>query len=97
MTYPRHLFKTPGPFRSKGVDYAVAGAADEDQEAALMAKGWHLTLADAQGVKAKKVEQPTDDSPPSRDELVQKAKELGIKGAHLMKDATLAERIREAL
>jgi len=94
MTYPRHLFKTPGPFRSKGVDYAVAGAADEDQEAALLAKGWHLTLADAQGLKAEK---PLDDGPPSRDELVQKAKELGIKGAHLMKDATLADRIREAL
>ena len=36
-------------------------------------------------------------SPPTRSELEQKARELGIRGVHLMKDETLANRISGAL
>jgi len=35
--------------------------------------------------------------PPTRAEMEQKAKELGLRGIHLMKDDTLAKKIAEAL
>ncbi len=43
MTYPKHLFKHPGPYGKGDRSYAVAGAAGEDEEAALIARGWCLT------------------------------------------------------
>lgn len=49
MTYPKQLFKTPGPYGLAPRSYAVAGADDEEQEKALLAKGWHLTLEEARG------------------------------------------------
>ncbi len=41
--YPKHLFRSPGPFGSGDKSYAVAGAADAAEEAALIERGWHLS------------------------------------------------------
>lgn len=41
--YPKHLFRAGGPFGLGDKSYSVAGAADEDEEAALLARGWHLS------------------------------------------------------
>lgn len=43
MTYPKHLFKSPGAYGSGDKSYDVAGAADEDQELSLLERGWHET------------------------------------------------------
>lgn len=47
MTYPRQLFRHPGPYGLGKRSYAVAGAADEHEEQALLKKGWSLTLEEA--------------------------------------------------
>lgn len=50
MEYPRHLFRHPGSYGEGALSYKVAGAADEAEEAALLADGWHLTKEAAWGV-----------------------------------------------
>lgn len=106
MTYPKHVFKAGGPYRSKGFSYSVAGADDADREAELLANGWHATLDAAQGkpaaakviAAAEALEDVIDDiSGPTRNELERKAREMGIRGVHLMKDETLANRIAAEL
>lgn len=106
MTYPKHVFKAGGPYRTKGFAYSVAGAADADQEAGLLAAGWHGSIDAAQGrpkaaqivAAAEALEDAVDDiSAPTRDELERKARLMGIRGVHLMKDETLASRIAAEL
>jgi hypothetical protein len=58
MTYPKHLFKHPGPYGIGSRTYAVAGAASEDEEAALIARGWHPTKEAAWGLEPEPVEAP---------------------------------------
>ena len=58
MSYPKHLFKHPGPYGRAHRSYAVAGAADEAEEAALIARGWHPTLAAALGEPEAKAKRP---------------------------------------
>lgn len=38
--YPKQLFRKPGPYGLGDRSYAVAGAADEAEEAALVERGW---------------------------------------------------------
>lgn len=106
MSYPKHLYKAPGPYRSQGRTYDVAGAADEEQETALLAKGWHLTREEAWGgpkadeivALAEELEAAIDEvTPPTRAELEQKASELGLPFNVRTKDAVLAQRIADAL
>jgi len=61
MTYPKHLFRSPGPY-GIGRTYAVAGAADEAEEKKLLAEGWHLTKEAAWGLKAKRPQLDHDDN-----------------------------------
>lgn len=106
MTYPKHLYRTPGPYRRKGVAYDVAGAANEEQEASLLARGWFLTREEAFGKPAAEaiVEQAEDladaldeITPATRAELEQKADELGVSFNARTKDDVLAKRIADAL
>ncbi len=50
MTYPKHLFKSPGPYGSGDRTYKVAGAAEPAEEARLLDGGWHLTKEAAWGL-----------------------------------------------
>lgn len=84
--FPKHLYRCPGPFRRKGLSYAVAGAADEGEEATLLAKGWRAELPGE--------ETSDEDGPPTRAEMMERARQLGIRGAHLMKDATLQAKMK---
>ena len=91
MKFPCLLYKTPGPHRKPGVGtYRYIGCKDADQHEALKAQGWFPSLDAAMG-------KDEIDAPPTREELEQKAKELGMRGVHLMKDETLAERIAAAV
>lgn len=45
--FPKQLFRHPGPYGLGRRSYTVAGAADADEEAALLAKGWHPSIAAA--------------------------------------------------
>ena len=93
MIFPCHLYKCPGPHDRYGIKYRYIGCADEEQFEELTAQEWHATFEAAAGK-----DKPVDDvSPPTRAEMEQKAKELGLRGIHLMKDDTLAKKIAEAL
>lgn len=61
MTYPRQLFRHPGPYGLGQRSYAVIGVEDEDEEKALIKKGWSRTRDEALGekpAKASKAEAP---------------------------------------
>ena len=51
MEYPKHLFKSLGAFGSGNRTYDVAGAANEDEEADLVERGWCLTKEAAWGLE----------------------------------------------
>lgn len=90
MKFPCHLYKTPGPHMGHGgVMYRYIGCRDADEYERLSALGWRASLSDE---PVKEVIQAAD---ATREEMEQKAKQLGIRGVHLMKDETLAAKIAE--
>jgi hypothetical protein len=108
MHFPAPLYRTPGPYR-KGKDlktYRVAGAKDQEQYDAMIANGWFPSyeeavagkVADAIIEAAEAFEDAVDDvSGPTREELEQKAEELGVSFNKRTSDKKLAERIAQAL
>lgn len=94
MKFPCLLYKTPGPHRKPGVGtYRYIGCKDAEQYEVLKGRGWFPSLLAAMGK-----DEPVDETaPPTREEMEQKAKELGMRSVHLMKDETLAARIAEAI
>jgi hypothetical protein len=105
MEFPCLLYKVPGP-HGHAPGYKYIGCADEEAFEDLSAQGWAPSLDEAQGKekaeaiieKAEELEAAIDEmSPPTRDELEAKAKELGVSFNARTKDDTLAKRISEAL
>ena len=45
--FPIHVYQSPGSYVSKGYRYKLTSAADQAALDALLADGWHLTLAEA--------------------------------------------------
>ena len=74
--YPRMIYKDAGPHEMHGGFFHTAIVDDDAELALALADGWHLTTDEARAPKA--VEVPSDDAPPTRDELKRKATELGI-------------------
>jgi hypothetical protein len=73
------LYKCPGPHEIHGghFDTIVVDADAEGALEAAIADGWHLTTPAAlEASHAPK--EPDDNAPPTRDELIAKAKELGL-------------------
>ena len=108
MHFPAPLYSTPGPYRKgKGLKtYRVAGAKDQEQYDAMIANGWFPSyeeavagkVADAIVEAAEAFEDAVDDvSGPTREELEQKAEELGVSFNKRTSDKKLAERIAAAL
>ena len=83
------VYRSPGAHRTGGTAYAFLGVDDAAGLKAALADGWHLTLPEALG--------GVSEAPASRDELEQKAKELGVGFNSRTTDATLSQRIAEAL
>ena len=54
--YPKHLYRSPGPYGVGDRSYAITGANDEAEEATLLANGWKETREGAWGEEASDVE-----------------------------------------
>lgn len=48
--YPKHLYRSPGPYGVGERSYAIRGAVDEAEEAALIAAGWKASKEEAWGI-----------------------------------------------
>lgn len=102
--FPRMLYKQGGPHEIHGGRFDYLVAEDAEELDAMLADGWHLTTDEAReagqvAVAASGVSSaPVDDNaPPTRAELEQKARELGVEFSPRLGDAKLAERIAEKL
>lgn len=105
--YPTIVYRTPGPHRaSGGGTFDYMGVEGPEAMKAAFDAGWRATIAEAiAGRKAgailtevKEAQEAVDDvSPATRDELEQKARELGIGFNARTSDKVLAQRIAEKL
>lgn len=107
--FPAIVYKTPGPHGKLGKTYAYLGVADQEALDAALDAGWYASKAEAfDGNAAAKIvadvkeahealDEAIDEvSPATRDEMEQRAKELGMRNVHRMKDETLAAHLAEA-
>ena len=99
MEYPAMVYRCPGPhFGPSGTTYESRGVEDDLQLLEAISQGWRESLVLAvSDYQNEDVEQVKDDLPPSRDEIEQKANELGIKFDGRTTDRKLLERIAEVL
>lgn len=95
--YQDMVYRTPGPYSGNGFTYDTKGVNSKAEHDAAVQDGWFNTMPEAIAGKASLVETPADDKPPTRGELEQKAKELGIKFDKKTKDEDLAKKIADAL
>jgi len=98
--FPDMVYRTPGPHRAQnGGTFGYLGVNDADEMQAALADGWYLTVDAAFAALEAVIEEVTeavdDVSPATRDELEQKARELGIGFNARTTDAVLAQRIAE--
>lgn len=87
MQFPRFVFRCPGAYQRMGGSYGYRSVEDEESHAKAIAEGWFGTLPEA--IEAHDAPKPAQvaqepaqihaDAPPTRQELEQKAKELGLK------------------
>ena len=97
--YPRMIYHAGGPEEIHGGRFSTLIVHNDDELAAALAEGWHLTTKDAStpAPAAPAPAAPDDNAPPTRAELEAKATELGIEFSPRIGDAKLAERIAEKL
>lgn len=106
--FPTILYKSPGKHLSRHGMFDFVGVKTQSEFDAKIKEGWHPSQAAAfASVKQKTPPpqvmqpapiQPTDENmPPTREELEQKAAELGLKFDGRTTDKRLLERIEEAL
>lgn len=89
MTDSTILYRCPGKHQRPGGTYDWIGANSEEEAEELVKQGWFPTLPEAiEGISA---------AMPTREELAQKATELGIEFDGRTSDKKLAQRIEEAL
>jgi hypothetical protein len=93
MTFPTLMYRVPGAHTGpNGTTFDYIGVRNEGQYDERLAQGWHPSLEAALGH-----EQIDETSPPTRDELEAKAKELGVRFNKRTSDAVLLQRIEDAL
>lgn len=107
MEFPTILYKCPGPWSGNGYSFSTCPANDQGQYDAARASGWHPTVPEAVAAwkspaskaapDTAKGPEPSLNAAPTRAEIEQKAKELGISVHHKHSDATLLKKIDEAL
>lgn len=97
MDFPRLVYRCPGPWQCPGGTYEALAVQDEADLAASVKAGWFATLPEAIAGESQDVEESNDDAPPTRAELEQKARELGIKFDGRTSDKKLLANITAAL
>lgn len=97
MEFPVLVFKDGGPCQRAGGYYDHKAIEDEAEYEIALLDGWFATLPEA--IEGKKQEDVEDEdlSAPTREELEQKATELGIRFDGRTNDKKLAEKIEEAM
>jgi hypothetical protein len=94
--FPQMLYRAGSALEIDGSRFDTLLVSDESALSAALAEGWHETTGAA--LEALHVQPvPDDDAPPTRDELLQKAAELGLKVDKRWSDARLAAAINEKL
>ena len=99
MEFPTFLYRCPGShFGPPGTTYGTLDVAGEDELQAALADGWHTSLAEACEDFLRKPEpvrepEPEADAPPTRDEMLEQAKRIGLKVDRRWNDATLLSAI----
>lgn len=99
MDFPRLVFKCPGTQQRPGGTFSHKPVADGAEFDAALADGWFATLPDAIAgpIPAPVPAEVDADKPPTRDELEQKASDLGLKFDGRTTDRKLAEMISHKL
>ncbi|MES0444999.1 MAG: hypothetical protein ABUJ92_00500 [Desulfobacterales bacterium] len=93
--FPTMVYQDGGIHQRPGGMFSFMGADCSKELAELIAHGWVKTMPEViDGPSKDAIE---DDSPPTRDELEGKAKELGIGFNWKTKDESLAAKIQAAL
>ena len=106
--FPKMMFRFPATGVAsallEGATYDTCDVADADAEAARAAEGWHTTWpaarqadADAKAAAAAVARQAAENTPPTREELEQKARELGIAFDGRTSDKKLSDLIKATL
>ena len=105
MNNPRMLYRSPGPHTVDGITYDYLIVPEDDAREAVAA-GWSYTVAEAAERRAVREQAanadagdeqppaPVDEvSPPTRDELIQRAEQLGLVIDKRWGNARIAEAI----
>jgi hypothetical protein len=101
IEFPNTVYKEVGPHWHPRLrlKYRYKAVADEEQYKQALADGWRLSLVEAviEPEAVVESEEPIDDSPPTKEEMLQKAEELGLKIDKRWSEKTLLAKIEEAL
>lgn len=99
MDFPTLVFKKGGAHQMKGGTFSYRGVNDAAEFEAAVSAGWVSTMAelDKPVLTAEEVKEVDENAPPTREELIAKCNELGIKFHHKAGDKKLAELIDEAI
>jgi hypothetical protein len=106
MSFPTIVYRCPGPhWGPPGTTYQSSGVADQAALDKALSEGWYATLVEAveaflnpAPARVAIVSEPLeDDAPPTRDEMMAKAAEIGLAVDRRWSDKTLANKIIEAL
>lgn len=106
MDFPRLLYRCPGPHSKRGHTYATRGCNDIAEFKHFSDQGWFASFEEAivgnhmadviEAVEA--ADAAIDEiTPPTREEMEQKAKELGLSFNSRTSDKVLAQRIADAV
>ena len=106
MEFPAFVYRCPGPhFGPPGTTYGTLDVDSQDALDAALADGWHMTLSEAAEaflrgpypVSEAVATDQDDDTPPTRDEMLEQAKRIGLKVDRRWNDETLLEKINAAM
>lgn len=97
MSYSNIVYRCPGPHQRPGGTFDYKGVTSKTEEAELLQAGWFETLPEAINGRVSLKELPPSELPSTRDELEQKAKELGIKFDKKTSDEVLTKKINDAV
>lgn len=102
IDFPNTVYKEGGPHWHPRLrlKYSYKAVSDEEQYKEALADGWRLSLVEAviEPEPVVESEEPVDEvSPPTKEEMLQKAEELGLKIDKRWSEKTLLAKIEEAL